>query len=134
MKVSKTLKRYILIGLTVYAFELLVLIVADWQGASPLLAVSLSFWLGLIVSFLLQKLVTFKDKRMHKKIVVVQFLAACVLVLWNYLFTLAVTSLLKNVLPPAVTRTLALGTTTIWNFYIYKTRVFKNSHTDPLVS
>ena len=29
--------------------------------------------------------------------------------------------------PAVVTRTIALAITTIWNFYLYKTRIFKNS-------
>ncbi len=126
--------RYIVVGIVVYIFEVAVLLGAGILGASPFWSVTLSFWLGLVTSFFLQKLITFKDKRLHKKIVALQFLAACILVLWNYGVTILLTKLLENVLPAVFTRTLALGITTIWNFYIYKTRIFKDTGIDTLVS
>ena len=118
--------RYLIIGGSVYLLELAVIFGAQAAGASSLLAVGLSFWIGLVVSFLLQKLVTFGDKRMHHKILIVQAAAFTLLVLFNFGFTLLVTASLSPPLPAVVTRTLALGTTTIWNFYLYKTRIFKN--------
>jgi putative flippase GtrA len=117
--------RYLIIGVSVYIFELVVIFAAQALGASALLAVGLSFWLGLLVSFFLQKLVTFGDRRMHHRILIPQLIAVALLVLFNFGFTLAVTKLLQNVLPAVATRTLALGITTIWNFYLYKTRIFK---------
>lgn len=117
--------RYLVIGGSVYVFELVVIFVAQWAGASALIAVGLSFWLGLLVSFFLQKLVTFGDKRMHHRILIPQLVAVTLLVLFNFSFTLLVTKLLQDVLPAVATRTLALAVTTIWNFYLYKTRIFK---------
>ena len=73
--------RYLIIGGLVYLFELLVIVVAQELGASPLLAVGLSFWLGLIVSFVLTKFVTFGDKRTHHKILIPQIVAVSLLVL-----------------------------------------------------
>lgn len=123
--VARPIGRYLIIGVSVYIFELIVIIIAERLGASALAAVGLSFWLGLIVSFVLQKFVTFGDKRTHHKIILAQFLAVCLLVLFNFGFTLLVTELLKNLLPPTITRTIALAITTIWNFYLYKTRIFR---------
>lgn len=117
--------RYLIIGVSVYIFELVVIFVAQHQGASAVVAVGLSFWLGLIVSFFLQKLVTFGDTRMHHRILLPQLIAVTLLVLFNFGFTLVVTKLLQHLLPAVATRTLALGITTIWNFYLYKTRIFK---------
>lgn len=119
--------RYLVIGGSVYVFELVVIFVAQWAGASALIAVGLSFWLGLIVSFFLQKMVTFGDKRMHHRILIPQLVAVTLLVLFNFGFTLLVTKLLQNVLPAVATRTIALAVTTIWNFYLYKTRIFKTN-------
>lgn len=116
--------RYILIGGSVYIFELLIIVLAQRNGASPVVAVGLSFWLGCIVSFILTKIVTFGDKRTHHRILIPQIVAVMLLVLFNFGFTLLVTKLLQSFLPPVVTRTLALGTTTFWNFYLYKTRIF----------
>jgi putative flippase GtrA len=118
--------RYLIIGVSVYIFELAVIFVAQWMGAGPVLAVGLSFWLGLIVSFILTKFVTFGDKRMHHRIIIPQLIAVTLLVLFNFGFTLLITKLLAHVLPPYLTRTLALGITTIWNFYLYRTRIFKS--------
>jgi putative flippase GtrA len=122
---SKPLHRYIIIGGSVYVLELLTIFIAQYFGASALFAVGLSFWLGLVVSFGLQKLVTFQDSRMHHKILIPQIVAFSLLVLFNFGFTLLVTKLLSPPLPAVLTRTIALGVTTIWNFYLYKTRIFK---------
>jgi putative flippase GtrA len=116
--------RYLVIGGSVYVFELAVILLAQWLGANPVLAVGLSFWLGLIVSFTLQKFVTFGDKRTHHRILIPQMVAVALLVLFNFCFTLVVAALLKHLLPAVFTRTLALAVTTIWNFYLYKTRIF----------
>jgi putative flippase GtrA len=118
--------RYILVGGSVYLLELIIIVAAQQLGAPATLAVAISFWIGLIVSFLLQKLVTFGDKRMHRKVVTAQVIVFCLLVLFNFGFTVALTSLLSNTIPAVVIRTLAIGCTTIWNFYLYKTRIFKS--------
>lgn len=121
------MRRYLIIGVSVYLFELLVIAVAQWLGANNVLAVGLSFWLGLIVSFMLQKLVTFQDKRTHHKVLIPQLVAFSLLVLFNFGFTLLVTQLFIGILPAAATRTAALGITTIWNFCLYKTKIFKTN-------
>lgn len=123
--VKKTLRRYITVGAVVYALELLVIVMAQWLGASPITAVGLSFWIGLIASFILQKLVTFGDKRVYHRVLLSQIIAFSLLVILNFGFTLMVTRLLSSYMPAVATRTLALGITTIWNFYLYKTRIFQ---------
>jgi putative flippase GtrA len=117
--------RYLIIGGSIYLLELAVIIVAQHFGASPILAVALSFWTGLVVSFILQKVVTFSDKRMQQRILIPQIAAFSLLVLFNFGFTVLVTKLLADTVPAVATRTLALLITTIWNFYLYKTRIFK---------
>ncbi len=123
--------RYLVVGGSIYGLELVVIVIAQRFGASAVLAVGLSFWIGLVVSFALQKLVTFGDKRLHHRVLLPQIIAFSLLVLFNFGFTLLVTKLLYPALPAVVTRTLALGITTIWNFYLYKTRIFKTD-ADPL--
>jgi len=117
--------RYLIIGGSVYVFELVIIVVAQALGASAPWAVAIAFCLGTTVSFLLQKLITFGDKRMHHKVLIPQIIATAVLIAWNLTFSVFVTYALENILPAVVIRTLALGITTIWNFYIYKTRIFK---------
>ena len=117
--------RYLVVGGSIYALELVVIVIAQQLGASAVVAVGLSFWIGLVVSFALQKLVTFGDKRVHHKVLLPQIIAFSLLVAFNFGFTILVTRLLQHQLPAVATRTLALGITTIWNFYLYRTRIFK---------
>jgi putative flippase GtrA len=136
--IKKLLKRpgvrYLLVGGSVYVLEIAIILIAQHQGASAVVSVGLSYVIGTTVSFGLQKLVTFGDKRMHHKILIPQAVATALLVVFNFGFTLLATKLLANVFPTVVTRTLALLTTTIWNFYLYRTRIFKSSADElPLV-
>lgn len=124
---SPAMQRYLVIGVSVYLFELLVIVAAQTLGTSAVVAVGLSFWLGLLVSFGLQKIITFGDKRLHHKVLIPQLIAFGLLVLFNFGFTVLVTGLLSPPLPAVLTRTVALGITTIWNFYLYKTRIFKTA-------
>jgi putative flippase GtrA len=117
--------RYVAIGVSVYAFELIVILLAQHLGASAVVAVGVSYWFGLVISFSLHKLITFRDKRLHHRILVPQVLAYSLLVLFNFGFTLLVARLLRSLLPAVVIRTVALGLTTIWNYYLYKTHIFK---------
>ncbi|MBL8122459.1 GtrA family protein [Candidatus Saccharibacteria bacterium] len=125
--------RYLIVGGSVYVLELIIIVVAQRLGATPVQAVALSFLVGLFVSFLMQKLFTFGDKRMHHKVVIPQVVAVTLLVIFNLGFTVGVTKLLQDVLPAVITRTLALGTTTIWNFYLYKTRIFNQDKTQETI-
>lgn len=119
--------RYLFIGGIVYLFELSVIVIAQAYGATAVWAVAISFCAGTTVGFFLQKLLTFGDKRMHHKVLVPQLVATAVLVLWNLGFSVVVTRLLERHFPAVATRTLALGITTMWNFYLYKTRIFKRA-------
>ncbi len=116
--------RYLAVGGTVYLLELVIIVVAQRWGATPTEAVAISFLIGLVVSFFLQKLFAFRDRRMHHRIVLSQAIAVGLLVLFNLGFTVVVTRLLEPWLAPTITRTIALLITTIWNFYLYKTRIF----------
>ena len=116
--------RYLFVGGSVYVLELAVIYVAGHLGASAVWSVTLSFTVGLIVSFVLQKFFTFGDHRLKRHIVLPQLIAVTLLVLWNLGFTILLTTLLQTVMPPMLTRTIALGITTIWNYYLYRTRIF----------
>ena len=119
--------RYLLVGGSVYVFELAVIVIAQRAGNSAVMAVAISYVLGTLVSFGLQKLVTFGDKRMHHRILIPQLLATYLLVAFNFGFTLAVTAALVHLIPAVVSRTIALLTTTIWNFYLYRTKIFNQA-------
>ena len=79
--------RYLIVGGSVYVLELVIIVVALRLGATPVQAVTLSFLIGLVVSFMLQKLFTFGDIRMHHKVVIPQVIAVVLLVLFNLAFT-----------------------------------------------
>ncbi len=123
-RISKRFRNYLVVGVSVFLFELLVIWLCQRAGLSAVRAVAVAYVSGTLLSFFLQKLVTFRDKRMHHKVVGVQLLATTLLVLFNFGFTLLATAVLENLLPAVVIRTFALGATTIWNFYLYKTRIF----------
>ncbi len=126
---NRPLGRYLVVGGSVYLLEVLIIIIAQRAGANPVTAVGLGFWTGLIISFVLQKFVTFSDKRMHHKILAFQVLAFSLLVLVNFGFTLLVTKMISPPVPAVISRTITLAITTLWNFYLYKTRLFKNDDT-----
>jgi len=117
--------RYLIVGGSVYLFELAVIVDVQSLGASAVWAVAVAYCLGTTLSFFMQKLVTFGDKRMHHKVLIPQMIATALLIVWNLAFSVVVTKLLQHHLPAVVTRTIALAITTIWNFYLYKTRIFK---------
>jgi putative flippase GtrA len=79
--------RYLIIGGSVYVFELLVIVIAQQLGAGAVVAVGLSFWLGLFVSFGLQKAVTFGDRRIGHKVLLPQIAAFGLLVLFKPILT-----------------------------------------------
>jgi putative flippase GtrA len=122
---SPEFRRYLIVGISVYLFELVVIVVAQALGANGVVAVGISFWLGLIVSFAIQKIFTFGDKRRHYKVLVPQIAAFSLLVLFNFSFTVFVAKLLTPAIPAVICRTAALGITTFWNFYLYKTHIFR---------
>lgn len=122
--VAKPSFRYLIVGGSVYFFEVLVIIIAQHNGASPVIAVAWSYVLGTLMSFMLQKLVTFSDRRMHHRILLPQLVATCLLVLFNFGFTLMVAKIFANIIPAVASRTLALLISTIWNYYLYRTKIF----------
>jgi putative flippase GtrA len=117
---QNTLHRYIVVGGIVYLIEVVVILTSQKLGASPVTAVGISFWTGLVFSFLLTKLVTFSDRQKSIKVVSKQIISFIVLVLFNFIFTLLVAEILKGVFPAVINRTIALIISTSWNYFLYK--------------
>lgn len=118
------LKRYAVVGASAYVIEMsCLLVLRHFLGLSPVSAVAISFWIGLIVAFVFQKLITFKnyDKRTH--IVFGQMLAYGLLVVWNYGFTLLSVKLLSRSVSVFIVRTAVILIITSWNFIVY-TKLF----------
>ena len=122
---TSTLLRYIIVGGTSYAIELSVLLllvrVFDFNTT---LAVSIGFWLGLVISFLLQKFLAFKNTDTRARRLTIQTVYYALLVLFNYSFTLLFVHLLEPFIDLSIARTLALIITTAWNYIIYKKVIF----------
>lgn len=124
---DQRLVRYILVGLAVYLFEVVIIISSQQVfGLSAVAAVTVSFWLGLVVSFVLTKVVTFQDTRRHHRVVAAQFLGYTLLTLWNFGFTIGFTSLFQSFIPAVWCRTITLAITVSWNYFVYQTRLFRS--------
>lgn len=122
---NSTLLRYILVGGTSFALEILILLIfIKLLNVNESIAVSIGFWSGLIISFILQKFFAFKDNSVDFSRLSTQTIYYGVLVLINYVFTLLFTLILTPIFGLIVSRTLALIITTCWNYIIYKKVIF----------
>ncbi len=125
IKVNSQIIRYLVVGGAGYIVELVVITLARAAGATAAVSVAISFTVGFVATFFLQKLLTFRDSRMHKKVVAKQFVAVTALVIVNFWFAVLVANLLDGVVSAQVSRTISLAITTIWNFILYKKIIFK---------
>lgn len=122
--------RYAVIGGLGYIFEMLVLAVAvSLLSAGDHAAVTASYWLGLVFSFVLQKLLAFRNRDRRSVVIGAQATSYVALVLLNYGFTLLFTTLTASVLGVFISRTLALLMTTGWNYFLYRKIIFNNKIT-----
>jgi putative flippase GtrA len=128
-KLKPQTKKYLVIGASIYLLELLIITLAQYLGANSVVAVAISFWIGLGMSFTLQKIITFDDKRMHHKVIAKQIFVFGLLVIINFGFTILLIKLLTPTFPAVISRSIALAITTSWNFYIYKKRIFTTEGT-----
>lgn len=122
---QKTVIKYIAIGATAYLIELTALLLfVDVLKFSTSLAVAISFWVGFIAAFFLQKVVVFKTDTAAKNSFTKQAVYYSLLVAFNYCFTLVFVPLLAKYIDLVVARTIILGLTTLWNFLFYKRVIF----------
>lgn len=124
---NSRLFRYLVAGGLSYVCEMIALLGLKRSfGFSSLASVAISFWVGFVVAFLLQKLFAFEnhDKRIH--MVIRQLLGYSALVAWNYSFTLLSVTLFTNVASVFVIRTAAILIITSWNYLLYRI-IFKKS-------
>ena len=113
--------RYLFVGGLSFVIEISVLyILNQLLHIHPTVSVAISFWVGFIVAYVLQKLVTFKNKERTRRAIAKQLIGYSLLVLWNYLFTLAVVELFQDSLSVLLLRAIVIAITTIWNYVLYK--------------
>lgn len=125
---SNTLVRYIFIGGMSFLIEIAAIFLLVHAIHLPsVAAVAISFWVGLIVSFVLQKYLAFQDKRISPKHLLKQSISYGILIIINYLFTLLFVSYFEDMINLFLARTIALVITTGWNYVIYSKIIFKRS-------
>ncbi len=119
--------RYLVVGASSYVIEMGSLYVLSRTfGLSNLAAVAISFWVGFIVAFVLQKWIAFENHEKTAHIVTKQLAAYGTLAAWNYGFTLAVVAVFSPVASVFIIRTVAIVIISLWNFSIYRI-IFKRT-------
>lgn len=119
--VQHQIVRYLFIGGLSFVIEISVLFALNQLlHVPPTISVAISFWVGFIIAYILQKLVTFQNKEKSKRALAKQLAGYTLLVLWNYGFTLLVVELFQNNISVVVLRTIVIVITTIWNYALYK--------------
>ena len=117
--------RYLFVGGFSFVIEIGVLYSLNQGLHLPAtISVTISFWIGFIVAYILQKLVAFQNKEKSRQAITKQIIGYSLLVLWNYSFTLLVVELFHNSISVVVLRTIVIAITTIWNYVLYK-KLFK---------
>lgn len=127
--VGSQIIRYLFVGGLAYVIEMSSLYVFhEYLNFSAFSAVALSFWVGFLAAFLLQKLVTFKNHDKRTEAILKQLVLYSLLVGFNYIFSLFMVAVLAEHISVFIVRTLTIILVTCWNFYIYRTFIF-NSRT-----
>lgn len=124
---NSSLVRYLITGGVGFAVEILIILLfVHVLRTSAVIAVAVSFWVGLVASFLMQKLFTFKNADHTTKALTKQTFLFAVLVAVNYIFTLVFVAIVNPILDmPTITRACALLITTAWNYFVYKHIIFR---------
>lgn len=119
--------RFLFVGGLTYVVDIGILVGLHYGlHVQRTVATAASFWVGLLFSFGLQKLVAFQDYQKEIKAISKQALWYGVLILFNYFFTLFVVSFFpdKDLI---LSRTIAVILTAIWNYFFYKNIIFRNN-------
>ena len=121
-----TAVRYIVVGGLSYGIEVSILfMLVSFLHVSSLVGVGISFWVGLAVSFLLQKFLAFSNTTIKTEHLFKQSVQYGLLVVINYAFTLWFVSAFESMAGLLIARTVALVITTMWNYFVYAKIIFK---------
>lgn len=117
--------RYLFVGGFSFIIEITLLYILSHTLHIPAaISVTISFWVGFIVAYVLQKLVAFQNKEKSRRAITKQIIGYSLLVLWNYGFTILVVELFHSSVSVVVLRTIVIVITTLWNYVLYK-KLFK---------
>jgi putative flippase GtrA len=112
--------RYILVGGVAYFIEIGILYyLHHYLKLSSITSVAISFWIGFLAAFVLQKYIAFQNYEKDKRTISKQMTFYTALVIWNYLFSLVLVKLFSGTSVVAI-RTMAIVITTLWNYIIYR--------------
>ncbi|MBS7346393.1 MAG: GtrA family protein, partial [Candidatus Sacchiramonaceae bacterium] len=96
---NSTLVRYIMTGGTAYILEMAVLLsLSEVFKLNSTVAISIAFWLGLIISFFMQKVLAFQNTNTKPEEISSQGIYYGLLVIFNFIFTLIFTNILAPVI------------------------------------
>ena len=122
------LLRYLIVGCLGFLIEVIIIFVALRLHANSKVAISLGFWIGLAITFLLQKVLAFKSRDFSLFTLSTQSIMYGALVLWNYFFTLICLHFLENVVSIYIIRAASMLVIICWNFALYKIIFKKNTY------
>lgn len=118
---NSRLLRYVLMGGVAYLSEMGTLFLLHGMlGLNSIGSVAISFWVGFIVAFILQKHLTFRNFDWGLSKITRQIVIYGVLVAWNYGFTILLALVFSNRVSIYIIRTITIVIVTIWNYLIYR--------------
>jgi putative flippase GtrA len=128
LKPNAYLNRYLVVGgLAFFSEYLSFILLYRAVDISLVLANATSFCIGLLTSFLLNRLWTFSTKTYRRR-AAHQFGYYVALAMFNLLATLALVSILKAAgVNPNIGKLVAMAITSIWNFAIFQRFIFKHA-------
>lgn len=126
------LVRYAMVGGTSFVIEMSCLL-AIYHGlhTSRSVATAVAYWVGLLMAFLLQKLVAFQDYERETRTLTKQGVLYGLLNIWNYVFTLTVVTIVpaKYIVFSRIGAQIVFS---CWNYIIYKKVIFRNKVSVPV--
>ena len=121
------LARYIFVGGLAYLIEMFAIYLLKACGLSSVQSVAVSYWVGLITAFVLQKYIAFENYEKDIKSIAKQLTYYLLLVFFNYIFSLSIVYLLDKSFDVYLLRSSVIIICTFWNYLIYK-KIFNNKN------
>lgn len=128
IKLSRRFMMYVLIGVVAFTVEYLVFVGLFHVINSLLVAQSLSFISGLLISFFGNKNVTFNSTEQYQLSSVSQLWRYLVLALTNLLLSNLVIQLLVQYIPAEIAKLFVMGVIIAWNYIIFNRVIFKKTN------
>lgn len=128
IKLSRRFMMYVLIGVVAFTVEYVVFVGLFHVINSLIVAQSLSFISGLLISFFGNKNVTFNSTEQYQLSSVSQLWRYLVLALTNLLLSNLVIQLLVQYIPAEIAKLFVMGVIIAWNYIIFNRVIFKKTN------